>query len=96
MNISALKHPSALIPLAMSFAALALVVVHTAMYGVVHETDEGTPAHVFQLLMGAQIPIIAFFALKWLPQNPQSATLVLALQIGAALVAMAPVFILKL
>jgi hypothetical protein len=96
MNISALKHPSALIPLAMSFAALALVVVHTALYGVVHETDEGTPAHVFQLLMGAQIPIIAFFALKWLPQNPQSATLVLALQIGAALVAMAPVFILKL
>jgi hypothetical protein len=96
MNISALKHPSALIPLAMSFAALAMVVIHTAMYGVVHEADEGTPAHVFQLLMVAQIPIVAFFAIKWLPQNPQSATLVLALQIGAALVAMAPVFILKL
>jgi hypothetical protein len=46
--------------------------------------------------MVAQVPIVAFFALKWLPQNPRSAMLVLALQVGAALVAIAPVFILKL
>jgi hypothetical protein len=46
--------------------------------------------------MVAQVPIVAFFALKWLPQNPQSATLVLALQAGAALAAIAPVIILKL
>jgi hypothetical protein len=96
MNLSALKHPSALVPLAMSFVALALVVVHTAMYGVVHEADEGTPAHIFQLLMLVQVPIVAFFALKWLPQNPQSAMLVLALQAGAALAAIAPIIILKL
>jgi hypothetical protein len=96
MNISVLKHPSALIPLAMSIAALALVVVHTAMYGVVQEADEGTPAHIFQLLIVAQVPIMAFFALKWLPQNPKSAILVLALQAGAALAAIAPVIILNL
>ena len=80
----------------MSLAAVALVVVHTAMYGVVHEADEGTPAHIFQLLMVTQVPIVAFFALKWLPKNPRSAMLVLALQVGAALVAFAPVFLLKL
>jgi hypothetical protein len=62
----------------MSFAALALVLGHTAMYGVVHEADEGTPAHIFQLLMAAQLPIVACFAIEWLPRNPGSAALVLA------------------
>ena len=51
MNLStALKRPTAFLPLAMSLAALALVLGHTAIYGVVHEVDEGTPAHLFQLL----------------------------------------------
>jgi hypothetical protein len=96
MNFSALKHPSALVPLAMSFAALALVLVHTALYGVVHEADEGTPAHVFQLLMVAQLPIVAFFAIKWLPRNPGTAALVLAMQAIAMIIAMTPIFLLKL
>jgi hypothetical protein len=96
MNTSAFKQASALVPLAMSFAALALVLAHTAMYGVVREADEGTPAHIFQLLIVAQLPIVAFFAIKWLPRNPRSAMIVLALQAGAALAAIAPVIILKL
>jgi hypothetical protein len=96
MNTSALKQASALLPLAMSFAALALVLVHTAMYGVVHEADEGTPAHIFQLLMVAQIPIVAFFAIKWVPRNPRSAILVLVLQAGAVIAAFAPIIILGL
>jgi hypothetical protein len=96
MNALAIKHPSALIPLAMSFAALALVLVHTAVYGIVREADEGTPAHIFQLLLVAQLPFVAFFAITRLPQNPRSAMLVLALQAAAALAALAPVFILNL
>lgn len=96
MNALAIKHPSALIPLAMSFAALALVLVHTAVYGIVREADEGTPAHIFQLLLVAQLPFVAFFAIEWLPRNPRSAMLVLALQAAAALAALAPVFILNL
>ena len=35
----------------MSFAALAMVLGHAAMFGVVHEADEGTAAHIFQLLI---------------------------------------------
>lgn len=66
MNISITKQPSALFPLAMSFAALAMVLGHAAMFGVVHEADEGIAAHIFQLLMAAQVPIVAFFAIKWL------------------------------
>jgi hypothetical protein len=94
MNASPMKQPSALFPLAMSFAALALVLGHAAMFGVVHEADEGTPAHIFQLLMAAQVPIVAFFAIKWLPRAPGRALLVLALQAGAALAALAAVFFL--
>lgn len=78
----------------MSVAALALVLVHAARFGVVHETDEGTSAHLFQILMAAQVPIVAFFALKWLPRAPRPALVVLALQAGAALAAFAGVFFL--
>jgi hypothetical protein len=96
MNLSTMKQPSAFLPIAMSLAALALVIVHIARFGVAREADEGTAAHIWQLLMAAQAPIVAFFAIKWLPRNPKPALLVLALQIGAALVALAPVFFLHL
>ena len=95
MNISIMKEPSAFLPLAMSFAALATVLGHVAMFGVAREADEGTAAHIWQILMAAQIPIVAFFAIKWLPRIPRQALLVLALQGGAALAALAPVFFLN-
>jgi len=92
MNRSLLKQPSALLPLVMSLAALALVVSHAAMSGVVHEADEGTPAHLFQLLMAGQVPIVLYFAVRWLPRAPAGTLRVLALQAGAALAAMASVY----
>jgi len=96
MNLSTLKEPSAYLPPALSLAALATVLVHVAMFGVAREADEGTAAHVWQILMAAQIPIVAYFAIKWLPRTPRQALLVLALQGGAALAALAPVFFLNL
>jgi len=97
MNLSTLmKQPSALLPVIMSFVALAIVLGHVAMFGVVHEADEGTPAHIFQLLIAGQVPIVAFFAIKWLPRTPRQALQVLALQAGAGLAALAPVFFLHL
>ncbi|HLQ60384.1 MAG TPA: hypothetical protein VK131_00815 [Candidatus Acidoferrales bacterium] len=95
-TFATLKRPSALIPLAMSFAALSLVLGHTALYGVTHEADEGLAAHVWQLLMAGQIPVIAFFAVRWLPRSPAPALLVLVLQAVGGLAAAAPVFLLKL
>ena len=86
--------PIAILPLAMSGAALAIVLVHVALYGVVREADEGTAAHLFQILMAAQVPIIAWFAIKWLPRKPRPALQVLAAQAGAALLAFAAVFFL--
>ena len=89
-----MKQASALLPLAMSLAALALVLGHFAIFGIVHQTDEGTAAHIFQLLMVVQVPIVAFFALKWLPRAPTKAVQVLTLQAAAALAAIVAVFFL--
>lgn len=91
-----IKRPTAFLPVAMSFAALAVVLGHIIMFGVAREADEGTAAHLFQLLMVVQVPIIALFATKWLPQAPKCAVWVLAVQAGAAFVAIAPVYFLNL
>ncbi|GAC1629908.1 MAG: hypothetical protein NVS4B9_21970 [Ktedonobacteraceae bacterium] len=90
------RQPSAFLPVVLSLVALALVLGHVALFGAVHETDEGTVAHIWQILMVVQVPIIAYFAIKYFPQKPKQSLLVLAVQIGAALTACAPVFILKL
>src|SRR6185369_8587749 len=51
------------------------------------EADEGTAAHLWQLLMVGQVPLVAYFALIWLPRSPGKALRVLALQLVAALAA---------
>ena len=91
-----MKKPSAFLPMAMSLIALATVMIHIALFGVGRQADEGAAAHIWQILMAAQIPIMAFFAIRWLPQTPRQALLVLTLQVGAALSALAPVFFLRL
>lgn len=91
-----MKKPSAFLPVAMSLAALATVVLHVAIFGIVREADEGTAAHVFQLLMALQLPIIMFFTFQWLPRGPRQTLLVIAVQILVALAALAPVFLLDL
>jgi hypothetical protein len=90
-----LKNPSAFLPLAMSFGAFVTVLIYVAMFGVARQADEGTAAHIWQILMAGQIPIIIFFAARWLPRTPKQALLVLVLQGAAALTALAPVYLLK-
>jgi hypothetical protein len=96
MNVSPLKQPSAWVPVAMSVAALAVVLGHIAIFGVVREADEGTAAHLWQLLMVGQVPAVAYFSMRWLPRAPGQASRVLALQAIAALAACAPVYWFKL
>lgn len=76
----------------MSLAALVLVLGHIASFGVAREADEGAAAHLWQLLMAGQLPVIAYFALKWLPRAPGPTLRALALQAVAALAACAPVY----
>jgi hypothetical protein len=95
MDLATLKRPSALLPFAMSGAALAIVLVHIVVAGIARQPDEGTEAHLWQLLMVGQLPVIAFFAATSLPRCPGPALLVLALQAVAAFAAFAPVFLLR-
>ena len=90
------RQPSAFLPLAMSLTALAVVLGHIAIYGAAREADEGAAAHIWQILMAGQLPVLAYFAIKWLPRAPRQAVSVLVLQALAALASMAPVFFLNL
>ncbi|GAB2547472.1 hypothetical protein [Rhodanobacter koreensis] len=97
MTLSAvMKRPSAFLPVAMSIAALIVVLGDVAMFGVAREADEGAAAHLWQLLIAGQFPVVAFFAIRWLPREPRAAWRVLALQAGAFLAALAPVYFLDL
>ena len=87
MSVAApLRQWSGFLPLAMSVVGLALVLGHVAVSGGGREADEGTAARLWWLLMGLQVPLVAFFAISWLPRAPRMALLVLALQ-GAAVLA---------
>ena len=88
-----LKHPSAFLPVAMSLGALATVLVFVALHGTAPQADEGAAAHIWQLLMAVQVPIVLFFTIKWLPRSPRQAVPILGLQVGAALVAAMPVLL---
>jgi hypothetical protein len=92
--IALAKQPSALLPLAMSLTALAVVLGHVAIFGVVHEADEGTAAHIWQLLIAGHVPVVAFFAIKWLPRATRQTLLVLAMLAGVLLANFAAVFFL--
>jgi hypothetical protein len=80
-----MKQWSALLPFAMSLAGLVLIFGHVATSGGVRESDEGTAAHLWQLLMAAQLPVVAIFAITWLPRAPVRGLLVLGLQVLAVL-----------
>jgi len=96
MTWNAIRQPTTFIPLAMSLAALITLGIHIAIYGAAREPDEGTAAHIWQLLMAGELPVIAFYAVKWLPQAPKQALPVLGAQFIAALAALAPVYLLGL
>ncbi len=79
----------------MSLAGLGIVIGHIVFVGTARQADEGTEAHLWQLLMAGQLPVIAFFAISWLPRAPRQALFVLALQSACVVAAAAPVFLLN-
>jgi len=83
-KIVLLKQPSAWIPVLMSLAGLALLLGYLAYYALtrqpgVQQEDEGAAAHIWQLLMGGQLPFVAYFVIRWLPARTVDALKVLAL-----------------
>ncbi len=51
---------------------------HFAMFGAVHQADEGAAAHTWQILMAGQLPVAAYFAIKWMPRASRQTLTVLA------------------
>jgi hypothetical protein len=101
-SFSAMLHrPSAWLPLGMSITALTMVLVTLAV-GLAHggrvtrDPDEGDIAHIWQLLMTVQMPIILFFAVKWLRRAPGQTLRILGLQACAWLASCAPIYFLHL
>jgi hypothetical protein len=89
--------PSALIPIVMSFVALAVLLLALSFgLGVSNDGDEGAAAHIWQLLMIGQLPVVAFFAFQWVPKAPAYAVMVMLIQFLAALSSLGPVFVLGL
>jgi hypothetical protein len=95
LNLSMFKPLTAWVPIAMSLAALAIVLFHIAMFGTARQSDEGAEAHMWQLLMAGQVPILIVYAVKWLSRGPKAALQVIGLQLGAAVAALAPVYLLR-
>jgi len=98
-SLAVMKQPSAWIPIALSIAMLAFILTLLAIHGVpdpAQNADEGVGAHLFQLWLVLEVLMIAFFAIKWLPQTPRLALAVLAMQIVAVLATCFPVFYLEL
>jgi len=90
--ISMAKHPSGYVPLILSAAALALLLGYLALFGVTRQEDEGTAAHLYQLMIGAQVLIIPYFALRWGIQDLKAGASVIALQVVAILITFAPLW----
>jgi hypothetical protein len=74
----------------MPLAALGPVLGQLTLVGTAQWADGSGAAHLWQLLIAVQVPIIAFFAIRSLPRQPKQTLLVLALQITAVLPACAP------
>ena len=94
MNNPTIRQPTVFVPLAMSLVALTMVLVHFAIFGIVEETDEGTLAHIFQLLIVTQVPFLAFLAFRWLVVAFKQTLFFIVLQASAALAAIIAVFFL--
>jgi hypothetical protein len=75
-----LKRPIAFMPLLISAGFLIAFLIGLAQGTLVRQPDEGTEAHLFQILMPLQALIIAAFAISWLPKLPKAAAQVLCLQ----------------
>ena len=92
MTRLAVNRLTSLVPIILSALAMALALGSIAT-GTGHSADEDWQAHVWQLLMAAQLPIIAAFALTADWSHPSRPLKIIALHAAAIGAAVAPVAI---
>jgi len=88
------RKASALTPVVMSLCALVLVGVQLSIHGMGPERDEGALAHLYQMLIVGQLPVIAYFVIRWLRRAPLPGLRVVAAQAFALAAALVPVHLL--
>lgn len=91
MGHMTVNRTAAVLSIACSAIACAIAVTNIAE-NVPPTTDEGASAHIWQLLMGAQLPLILLFAVtaNW---RSRYAGAILGIQLLALVLACAPVFL---
>lgn len=94
MHALNIRRLCAMVPVGFSLLAIAIVLGHAAIYGTAHEADEAAAAHIFQLLMAAQIPFIATFLFTSTRESIKQSLFVLALLAGLWLGAGTAVYLL--
>ncbi|MCB0794742.1 MAG: hypothetical protein KDB88_08400 [Flavobacteriales bacterium] len=75
------------LPMVLSILAIGLVLTHAMVLGRDRAADEGTAAHVFQLLLVLQVPIIALFIRRWFGSDRHRTMRVLGVQAGLIAIA---------
>ena len=99
--IAMAKHPSGYMPLLLSVCAIALLGIYLAVYGAgsarpgIDVHDEGPAAHVYQLLIGAQLLIIPWFSLRWGWREFKAGATLVALQVLAILASFGPLWLIE-
>lgn len=96
---SLLRKTSAWLPIALSLAMLAFLLILLGVHGLPtpdENKDEGVAAHLFQLWLFVEAAMLAVFAVKWLPREPKPALIILVIQILAVALACFPVFYFQL
>lgn len=88
-----LRRPEGFLPLLISAGFLTALLTSLSQGTLAREADEGTAAHLFQILMPLQFPMFAFFIMRWLPTEAKAATQVLALQCAAAIAVLSIVYL---
>ncbi len=66
MNVLLFRPISAWVPIAMSLGALSVIAFHLSTAGAAPQADEGAAAHLWQLLIAGQAPLL-IHAVKWAP-----------------------------
>lgn len=88
-----LKHLTAWLPLVLSPVIALLIIITIIVHGMQPTEDEGTVAHIFQLLVLSELVIIGIFVINFFPKEPKATIKILILQILALIFVCAPVFI---
>jgi len=87
---------SGFIPIYLSLAALAVVVLSIILNGVTPGRDEDAFAHIYQILIAAEVPVVGFFVVRWIRTSFWLCFRILVVQAIALATALLPVWLLHL